>query len=84
MIRPPLKCHEKSVHEFILHWWPFSQNMRSPTRIHARAQIIVSYLYLLSLIMYRFSPECTELYDTGKCAEFDRKLLKSFIMNDVI
>lgn len=86
MIRPPRKCHEKSVHEFILlHEWPFSQSMRCPTRIHARAADYCIVFSLNTLILYRFfSLESPELYDTGKCTEFDRKLLNSFIMNDVI
>lgn len=90
MISPPRKCHEKSVHEFILlHEWPFSQSMRSPKRIHTRAAdycIVFSFAFLLEYIdtVPFFSLESPEFYDTGKCTEFDRKLLNSFIMNDVI
>lgn len=53
-------------------------------------QIIVSYFHLLFLLLEYidtvpfFSLESPEVYDTGKCTEFDRKLLNSFIMNDVI
>lgn len=53
-------------------------------------QIIVSYFHLLFFLLEYidtvpfFSLESPELYDTGKCTEFDRKLLNSFIMNDVI
>lgn len=63
--------------------------MRSPNRIHARAAdycIVFSFAFLLEYIdtVPFFSLESLELYDTGKCTEFDRKLLNSFIMNDVI
>lgn len=53
-------------------------------------QIIVSYFHMLFFLLEYidtvpfFSLESPELYDTGKCTEFDRKLLNSFIMNDVI
>lgn len=64
--------------------------MRSPKRIHTRAAdycIVFSFaFFLLEYIdtVPFFSLESPEVYDTGKCTEFDRKLLNSFIMNDVI
>lgn len=56
MIRPPRKCHEKSVHEFILlHEWPFSQSMTSPKRIHGRAAdycIVFSFAFFIRIHWY--------------------------------
>lgn len=78
---------EKSVHEFILlHEWPFSQSMRSPKRAADYCIVFSFAFFLLEYIdtVPFFSLESPEVYDTGKCTEFDRKLLNSFIMNDVI
>lgn len=49
-------------------------------------RIFICFFFLLEYIdtVPFFSLESPELYDTGKCTEFDRKLLNSFIMNDVI
>lgn len=62
--------------------------MRSPKRIHARAAdycIVFSFAFICYIdTVPFFSLESPELYNTGKCTEFDRKLLNSFIMNDVI
>lgn len=61
-----------------------------PLEYMPELQIIVSYFHMLFFLLEYidtvpfFSLESPELYDTGKCTEFDRKLLNSFIMNDVI
>lgn len=94
MIRPPRKCHERN--QFMNSYYymnDLSHKVCEAQREYTpELQIIVSYFHLLSfafLLEYIdtvpfFSPESPELYDTGKCTEFDRKLLNSFIMNDVI
>lgn len=92
MIRPPRKCHERN--QFMNSYYymnDLSHKVWEARREYTlELQIIVSYFHLLFFLLEYidtvpfFSLESPEVYDTGKCTEFDRKLLNSFIMNDVI
>lgn len=48
--------------------------------------IVFLFVFLLEYIdiVLFFFFESLEVYDIGKCIEFDRKFLNLFIMNDVI
>lgn len=93
MIRPPRKCHERN--QFMNSYYymnDLSHKVWEAQREYTpELQIIVSYFHLLFFFIrihwdcaVFFPLESPELNDTGKCTEFDRKLLNSFIMNDVI
>lgn len=64
--------------------------MISLKRIYIRVvDYCIVFLFVFFLLEYIdivlfFFFESLEVYDIGKCIEFDRKFLNLFIMNDVI